>query len=221
MADRRRYTGTQTLQLLWSAVALVVVVALQVVASGEAAIPSSLAVVAPVVIWFLGLVALGLRERRGWQRLVADSSFQRLTGPREADLERIVGGHSVRVATHVPGLLSGTHTVISTPVEGVEASFTVRITHHEIADSEGLTTGDDALDDRFAVEGARRNVARLLSTDVREALLEIETPGTCTVTGDRVEYDVPFTRLTPAELETIAVGVATVVTRLEALGAGR
>lgn len=219
MTDRRRYTGTQTLQLLWSAVALVVVVALQVIAGGGP-LPSPLGVVVPVVIWFLGLVGLGLRERRHWRGLVADSSFQRLTGPREADLERIVGGHSVQVATQLPGLLSGTHTVISAPVEGVDASFTVRITHHEVADDGGLTTGNDTLDERFAIEGTETNVAKLLSADVQEALVRIDTPGTCTVTGERVEYDVPFTRLTPEELETIGVGVATVAGRIEAIAAG-
>jgi len=220
MTDRRPYTGTQTLQVLWSGLALVVVVGLGVLAPGEGLLSSPVAFVVPVVLWFVGLIALGVRERRHWQRLVANSSFQRQTGPRESDLERIVGGHTVRVATRFAGLFSGTHTAVSAPVEGVDASFTIRITHRSVADDDaGLTTGNDPLDERYVIEGTEANIARLLSTDVQEALLAVETPGTWTVTGEQVEYDVPFTRLTPAELETIGEAVAVVAERLETLGA--
>jgi len=218
MADRRRYTGTQTLQLGWTLVALLAVVALQVLGGGGP-VPSPVAFLGPIGAWVLGLLALGIRERYHWNRLVSASSFERLPGPREADLERIVGGHSVQVATRVPDLL-GTHTVVSAPVEGVDASFTVRMTHRSVADGDGgLTTGHDALDERFVIRGKPGNVKRLLSTEVQEALLAIETPGTCTVTGDSVEYDVPFTRLTAGELDAIGEGVATVAARLEALAA--
>jgi len=218
MADRRRYTGTQTLQLGWTLVALLAVVALQVVAGGGP-VPSAVAFLGPVVAWVVGLLALGIRERYHWNRLVSASSFERLSGPREADLERIVGGHSVQVVTRVPDLF-GTHTVMSAPVEGVDADFTIRITHRSVADDDGgLATGQDALDERFVITGKPGNVKRLLSTELQETLLAIETPGTCTVTGERVEYDVPFTRLTAAELDAIGECVATVAARLEALAA--
>jgi len=222
MTDRRRYTGTQTLQLVWSGVALLALVALRVAPGGARSLPSPVAFLVTVVVWFAGLVALGFRERRHWQRLVDASSFQRQTGPREADLERIVGGHSVQVATRVAGLLSGTHTAVWAPVNGVDASFTITVTHRVLTgNGGGLTTGSDALDERFVIEGAEGNVAKLLSPEVQEALLEMETPGAWMITGERVEYDVPFTRLEPEELDTIGAAVAVVVDRLEALGADR
>lgn len=222
MTDRRRYTGTQTLQLLWSVLALVVIVAVQIAIGGEGTIPSPIGLVVSIAVWFVGLLALGFRERRSWQRLVAESAFQPQTGPREADLERIVGGHSVQVATYLPGIFAGTHTAIWASVEGVDASFTITITHREVADADdGLSTGNDTLDERFVIDGRKGNVAKLLSVEVQEALMDVETPGTWTITGDRVEYDVPFTQLTADELDAVATATASMVERLEAIGRER
>lgn len=222
MADRRRYTGTQTLQFLWSLGVLALALVVVIVVGDDGPVPAPVAFLGCAVVWFLGLVALGFRERQQWNEMVASSSFQRRSGTQSGDLERIVRGRSVDVSTKLPGLLSQTHTVVSAPVEGVDASFTVRITHRSMAaESDGITTGNDVLDDRFVVDGRRGNVAKLLSTEVQRALMDVETVGRCTITGDRVEFVVPFTRLRPEELDQIADTVVTVVERLEAIGAAQ
>jgi len=222
MAELRRYTGTQTLQLLWSLLALVAAVLGQVLAGGGGTIPSPATLLVCSVAWFVGLVGLGFRERRHWNRMVESSSFQRRSGTQSADLERILHGRSVDVSTRLPTLLSQTHTVVSASVEGVDASFTIRISRRSVADStDGITTGNDVLDERFVVEGRENNVAQLLSTDVQRALMDVETAGKFTITGDRVEYLVPFTRLTDSELDDIAATVISIVERLEAVGADR
>lgn len=217
MEGRRRYTDTPTLQLGWSVIVLVILVLSQVVL-GTGPVPGPIALLACVLGWFLGLVALGLRERRHWERLVAASSFDRDSSTGPADLQQIVRGRSVVVSTTVAGLLTQTQTEISTSVEGVDASFTIRIADRTTADGDGLTTGNDALDDRFAIRGRERNVARLLSADVQRALLDVETPGSVTVTGESVTFVVPFTRLTADELDGITEAVVTIAERVEQLG---
>lgn len=217
MTDRRRYTGTQALQLGWSLLVLLVIVITQTILGGSGVIPAPLVFIACTVAWFVGLVAIGLVGRRRWNEMIASSSFQRRSGPDVADLERIVQGYTVTVTTSMPSILSQTHTTIATSLDGVDASFTVTITHHSLADCDGLTTGNDTLDERFVIQGREGNVARILTNDVRRALLELDTPGNCTITGDAVEYEVPFTRLTADELETMAVVIVAVAKRVEAL----
>ena len=85
---------------------------------------------------------------------------------------------------------------------------------------EGLTTGNPALDDRYVIEGSPKNVKVLLSPDVQSALMDVEVPGEFVVTGKRVVYRVPFTRLTPNELGLAAEAVAVVAERLERMGRG-
>lgn len=220
MAERRQYTGTQRLQIAWSG-GIFVGIGLAVGVGVTVGLPVSLLVVTLVltVAWFVGLGALGLRERRRWRRMVEASSFEPQIGPHTADLENIVDGRSVTVSTAVPRLLSQTHTEFQTSVNGVEASFTVqfeRVTATPATD--GASTGTDALDDAFTVEGASQNVDKILSAEVRSALLSIETPGICTVSGEAVTYEVPFTSLRSDELETIAAGIVVIAQRVEQVG---
>jgi hypothetical protein len=217
MSDRRRYTGTQARQLGWSLLVFVVIVVTQTLLGGPGIIPAPLVFIACTVVWFVGLVAIGLVDRRRWNEMIESSSFQRRSGPDVADLERIIEGYTVTVRTSMPGIFAQTHTTVATSLDGVDAEFTVSITHHSLADGDGLQTGNDTLDERFVIRGRDGNVARILSTEVRRALLELDTPGRCTVTGDTVEYEVPFTRLTADELETIAVVVVVIAKRVEAL----
>lgn len=210
MTDWRCYTTTPRPQAAWTGLVALCVVVTAVVGVG-------VVVIAAVVgVWLVGLVAFGLRERRHWSRLTSASSFQRQGGTSRADLQRIVRGHTVSVATDVEGVLEGSHTDVTVPVTDVDASFTVRITTAESGDS--VTADDEAFDDRYAVRGMDRNTELLLSPDVREALLAVQTPGAVTVSDARVTYEVPFTRLTTDELASITVAVVTIVERVEEVG---
>lgn len=218
MPDRRRYTGTKTLQLAWSLVALAAGAAVLVFAP-EAVSAPTLAVGGG--LWLAGLVALGWHERRRWRRLVSASSFEPGGPGATADLQRIVKGHSITVSTDVPGVLSQTNTVIAAGVTGVDARFTVTLTHvGGDAATEGLTTGNEALDEAWVVEGAPKNVTLLLTADVQSALMDVSVPGTATVTAERVEFRVPFAALSADELATCARVVAEVAERLERVGRG-
>jgi hypothetical protein len=214
MADRRRFTGTKTLQTVWTVLVAAFVVVGQVVIPGLGA---AVAIAGAGTVWLAGLVVLGLSERRHWQQLVAASSFERSPGSRTADLQQLRHGQSISVSTDVPGLLSQSHTRIRGTVEGVDASFTILIkdVRRVTDDDGGVATGDESLDERFHIEGSAGNVKTLLTTDVRDALLAVETPGTFEVTGQAVVYEVPFTRLTPTELEVASEAVAVLADRVE------
>ncbi|SDJ64613.1 hypothetical protein SAMN05216226_106189 [Halovenus aranensis] len=220
MAERRQYTGTQRLQIAWS-LGIFVAIGLTVALGAGVGLPLSPLVVALVlsVVWFVGLGALGLRERSQWNNMVEASSFTRQIGPHTADLENIVEGRSVTVSTAVQGVLSQTHTEFETSVNGVDASFTVEFERSAGEQtSRGVPTSNETLDDNFVVRGTSGNVDQILTTEVESALLSIETPGTCTVTGDAVTYEVPFTALAAEELETIAEAIVVVATRVEEVG---
>jgi hypothetical protein len=219
MVDRRRYTGTKQLQTGWTALVLVAVAL--VLGPLSTLLPDvSLPVWVGVgsVLWVVGLVALGLRDRRHWNRMVERSSFEHHRGTRRADLEKLYRGRSVTVTTAIPGVLAGTHLQARTAVENVDAEFTVELERVESDGSDrGLTTGNESLDERFVISGREGNVARLLSPDVQAALMDLETRGTLTVTGTDVVYDVPFTRLSGDELEAIATVVVEFAERVEAV----
>lgn len=218
----RRYTGTQRLQGVWSLACLLLVgtaLAIDAVSSLSVQPPLVLAVVG--VLWLAGLVLLGLRERRQWNEMVDASSFSQQIGPHATDIETILQGRSVTATTTVPSVVSQTHTEVSTTLTEVDASFTVTFDVLDGDESRGsVTTGVDEIDRKFAIQGSKQNVSRILSPDVRDRLVEIETPGVCTVTGDHVTFDVPFTALSPAELETLAEAVVTIAIRVEEIGQG-
>jgi hypothetical protein len=219
MVDRRRYTETKTLQLAWS------ILALGVGGLGAVFLPG---LVGPVTLagwgaaWLLGLLALGYRERRHWQHLVARSAFEPGPSAGVADLQRTVHGHAVGVSTAVPGLLAGTQTVVSARSTGVDAEFTICLEHvgaeGRDASGDGVATGNPALDGAWIVSGGERNVDRLLSPDVQSALMDVTVPASVTVTGDRVALRVPFTRLSPSELAACAAAVGTIAARVEDVG---
>lgn len=216
MADRRQYTGTQRLQMAWTVLTLAIL-------GGSVQFP--VGIEQPVVVtavgiwWILGLVALGLRERRHWKRLVEQSSFEEGRGTRATDLEKLLGDRSVYVEANMPGPFSQTHTELMTRIEDVDASFTVTLTCVTSGGTtNGIQTGTDELDERFVIRGREGNVRRILSPAVQAALLDVETPGTCTITGKTVVYDVPFTRLSVEEVETIADAVVTLARQVEAVG---
>lgn len=220
MDERRRYTGTQRLQLAWSLAHLLVVGGILGIerALGLPVTPVAIAVLFSLS-WFVGLVALGLRERRRWNRMVEESSFSQQLGPHTADLERIIDGRSVTVSTAVPGVFSQTHTELRTTVTGVDASFTVRFRQPPGSDSRsGRSTGHDRFDRQFDVEGSEQNLARILTEDVRSALIDVSTAGVCTVTGEEVAYEVPFTNLSAEELDTIGTALVAVASRVEEVG---
>lgn len=224
MTDYRRYTGTQRLQLgvtLAAAVAVGLAVGpLRSLAFGFVSPALFVAIMSGV--WLIGLVGLGLRDRTQWNRLVSASSFESQRGTRTVDLEKIIDGRSVTGTTNVPSIFAQTHLEIRTDIEEVEANFTV--TMEQVGSggkSRGITTGTDQLDEAFVIEGSPDNVGRILSPDVQIALMEIMTPGTCTVTGEAVVYDVPFTTVQPGELEAVADAIVEIAQRVEAVGQTR
>ena len=168
--------------------------------------------------WLGGLFALGFWGRQQWNRLVTQTSFEPAATTHAADLEKLFSDRSVYVETNVSGTFAQTRTEITTRVDDVDASFTVRFTYSPSDSSDGVQTGFDDIDEQFLVEGKEENVSQILSTDVAAALLDIETPGTMVVTGESVRYDVPFARLSPAELETIAEAVVVIARRVETVG---
>ena len=214
MADRRRYTVTKSLQAGWTGLLFVVGLGLTV----TALLPAVATIGGVSALWVGGLIILGLREHRHWNELVAASSFDRGPAGHTADFQQIICGKSVTVTTDVTGLLTPERTRVEAPVDGVDASFTVRIVDGELADSDGLRTGVAALDERFAITGAAGNVEALLTERVRDAITAVDPPGTYTVVSDRVVYDVPFTRLTADELAAAGEAVAVLALRLEAAG---
>lgn len=218
MEDWRRYTGTQFLQAIWTISLLFVGVVVQFL------VPVFGGLFRPGVFlslsgaWIAGLILIALYDRRNWNQMVAGSSFRPDTSTSLADLETIKNGRSVTVQTEIPDIFSQTHLTVRTPVEGVGASFTVRLTYVGSGGStDGLQTGNDALDESFVIRGTQQNVSQLLSPELQAALMEIQTVGVFTITGSRVEYDVPFTRLTPTELETVADTSVAIAKRIEEL----
>lgn len=219
MTERRRYTGTQRLQIGWS-VGIVGVAALTLGADWILDLPVSpvVTVLLISVTWLAGLSFLGLRERRQWNSMVEQSSFTPQEGPHTADLERIVEGRSVTVSTSVPGIFSQTHTEVRTTVAGVDASFTITFESGRANSSKpAVTTGHEELDQQFVFQGAEGNIAKVLSPEVRSALLSIQTPGVGTVTGEYVSFEIPFTSFSSEELEQIAQALVVIADRVESV----
>ena len=220
MSDRRQYTGTQRLQIGWTLLVLLTGVIAPFLLPDWmfADLPVPIVLTGASVLWVLGLVLLGVRERHHWSAMVEHSLFDPERGTRQVDLEKLVNGRSVVVTTDVRGLFAQAHTEIRTTIEGVDASFTIEMSYvGNNGRNKGLTTGNDALDDAFIIEGAEQNVSKMLSPDVQAALMDVETTGTCTITGEGVVYNVPFTRLSAHELETIASAVVTIAERIESI----
>lgn len=214
MTDRRRYTGTKTLQTGWTVVILAAIAALTV----TDALSPLLTVGGAGSVWVLGLAVLGLRDRQHWQRLTAASSFDTGLETHTSDLQKIIEGQSVAVSTDVSGVLSQASLTVRATVEGVDASFTIHIEDAESGGDRSVETGHPDVDERFVARGKEGNVDALLSEDVRSALLAVETPGVVTVTGEAVTYEIPFTRVTVEELDAAGEAVAAMAARLEAIG---
>jgi hypothetical protein len=218
MGDRRRYTGTQMLQAMWTVFALFVGAIIQFLQPIVGGMFQPVVFLTVSGLWIAGLIVIALYDRYQWNQMVAGSSFQSDTSTRLADLESLKGGRSVVAVTNIPDMLSQTHMELRTPIEGVGASFTIQLTYVEDGSTEdGLQTGNDHLDDSFVIRGTRENVSQLLSPEIQSQLMEIETPGTFTITGEAVEYEIPFTRLSPTELETIADVSLALAQRIEQL----
>lgn len=220
MDDWRRVTGPQFLQAIWTILALAVGAATQLLQ------PVVGGLLRPDVFlllsggWIVGLILIALSDRRHWNRMVAESSFQPNTGTTLADLETIKAGRSVTVRTQIPNALSQAHMTIETPVEGVGASFTVQLKYVGSGGTdEGIQTGNEALDEAFVIRGGAENVTQLLSPEAQATLMDVDTVGTFTVTGSSVGCEIPFTRLEPAELEGLATTTVELAQRVEDLAA--
>ncbi|MXR51321.1 hypothetical protein GRX03_06840 [Halovenus sp. WSH3] len=218
MDDWRRVTGTQFLQAIWTILLLAVGAGIQLLQPVVGGLLRPTVFLSLSAVWIGGLVVIALYDRRHWNRMVEASSFKPNTGTTLADLETIKAGRSVTVETGIPDVLSQAHMTVHTPVEGVSASFTVQLRYVGSGGAEeGIQTGTDELDDSFVIRGTRENVGQLLSPEIQAMLMDIDTVGTCTITGSAVEYDIPFTRLEAAEIEQIATTVVALAERVEEL----
>lgn len=218
MGDRRRYTGTQMLQAIWTLFALAVGAVIQLLQPVVGGMFQPVVFLTVSGLWILGLASIGLYDRRRWNQMVSGSSFRPDTSTRLADLESLKGGRSIAVVTTIPDMLSQTHMEIRTPIEGVSVSFTIKLSHVGEGGTEaGLQTGNDALDDAFVIRGSKENVSQLLTPEIQAQLMDVETVGTFTITGNEVTYEIPFTRLSPAELEQIADVSLGIATHIESL----
>ena len=220
MDDWRRVTGTQFLQAIWTILALAVGAATQALQPVVGGLLRADVFLLLSGGWIAGLVLIALSDRRNWNRMVAESSFQPNTGTTLADLETIKEGRSVTVHTEIPNIVSQTHMTIRTPVEGVGASFTVQFKYVGSGGTEkGVQTGNDALDEAFVIRGSTDNVKQLLSPEIQATLMDVDTVGTFTVTGSKIECEIPFTRLEPGELERLANTTVELAQRVEDLAA--
>lgn len=218
MDDWRRITGTQFLQAIWTILLLsmgALVQLLQPVVGGLVRPEVFLSLSA---VWIGGLMLIALVDRRNWNNMVEGTSFKPNTGTTLADLETITAGRSVTVRTQVPDIFSQAYMTIRTAVEDVSASFTIQLRYVGSGGTEkGVQTGNSKLDEAFVIRGSKENVERLLSPEIQSVLMDIETVGTVTVTGDSVECKIPFTRLKPTELEQLTTVTVELAERIEAL----
>lgn len=218
MVDWRRYTGTQFLQAVWTLFALAVGAGIQFLEPIVGGLLRPGVFITVSGAWIVGLVAIALYDRHRWTGMIEGSSFRSDTSTRLADLETLKRGRSVTVRTEIPNVLSQTHMTIRTPVEGVGASFTVRLSRVEAGGTEkGLLTGNDELDETYVIRGTEGNVSQLLSPEIQRVLMAVETAGVFTITGNAVEYEVPYTRLSGDELETAADACIALAERVESL----
>ncbi|WP_336325345.1 hypothetical protein [Halovenus sp. HT40] len=220
MDDWRRVTGTQFLQALWTIFALAVGAGIQLIQPVVGGLLRPEVFLSLSTVWIAGLVIIALYDRRHWSQMVEQSSFKTNTGTTLADLETIKAGRSVTVRTQIPDVFSQAHMTIRTAVEGVSASFTVQFRYVGSGGTdEGIQTGNDALDDAFVIRGSKENVSQLLSPEVQAMLMDVETIGTFTITGSKIECEVPFTRLESGELEQLSATTVELAERVEELAA--
>jgi hypothetical protein len=220
MDDWRRVTGTQFLQAIWTILALAVGAVIQLLGPVVDGLLHPMVFFTLSGIWIAGLLVIALYDRRRWGQMVEQSSFKANTGTTLADLETIKAGRSVTVRTQIPDVRSQAHMTIRTAVEGVGASFTVQLRYVGSGGTgEGIQTGNDQLDDAFVIRGSKENVAQLLTPEIQAILMEIETVGTLTITGSNVEYEIPFTRLEPGELEHLSTVTVEMAEQVEELAA--
>lgn len=218
MEDWRRFTGTQMLQAIWTVFMLAVGLSIQLIQPIVGGMLQPVVFLSVSGTWIVGLICIALYDRRHWNKMVAGSTFEPDTSTRLADLESLKRGRSVVVKSKIPDMLSQAHMEIRTPVEGVGASFTIRLTYVGDGGTEdGLLTGNDELDRMFVIRGTQENVSQLLSPEIQAKLMDIDTVGTYTITGNFVTYQVPFTRLEPSELETVSDVSIAIAERIEAL----
>ena len=218
MADWRRYTGTQFLQAIWTIFALSVGAVMQLLEPIVGGLLRPAVFLSLSGIWIAGLLLIALVDRRNWNSMVSHSSFKPDTSTRLADLETLKRGRSVTAKTEIPDVFSQTHMTIRTPVEGVGASFTVRLSYvGSGGKADGIQTGNEKLDESYVIRGTKRNVSQLLSPEIQAMLMDIETVGVFTITGNTVEFEIPFTRLSGTELETAATACVELAERIEEL----
>jgi hypothetical protein len=220
MDDWRRITGTQFLQAIWTIFLLAVGAVIQLLQPVVGGLLRPEVFLSLSGAWIVGLLVVAIYDRRKWSRMVEQSSFKPNTGTTLADLETIKAGRAVTVQTRIPTVFSQAHTTIRTTVEGVSASFTVQLQHVGSGGAEnGIQTGNPELDEGFIIRGSEQNVGQLLSPEIQATLMDIETVGTFTSTGSHVEYEVPFTRLRPGELEQLTEASVRIAERIEELAA--
>lgn len=156
----------------------------------------------------LGLAVVSYYVVTGWQmaqwlEMARDIGFEPAEElgrfPGCPPLERTTGD-PVEVTTE-PYWGAYCHSTVRTTVEP-EAVSTLRVYEDGLFQRHGnVSTGDEAFDDRYAVRTDDPTMAELLTTDVREALLAVQTIGSLTVEDGTVYVRFPGRTYDPGKMQ--------------------
>jgi len=171
-------------------------------------------------VWLVGVMIVRRRERRAWQRLIAETPFEpQHTESRRPPLQRSLKGNVLTAETVSRGLVRQRGIRVEATAGSVTEPIEVTLTYVGSGGTErGLKTGTDALDETFVFEvETGSSLASVFNAEVQSVLLDLSTPGRLRIDGRHVSYEIPFTRVRPAELGTVSKAVATIAARMEHL----
>jgi hypothetical protein len=224
MGQLRRYTGTTLLAAGWTA--LLAVVAYAVVVRGVVSIPT-VAGQGPVVVlavaWLVGLGLLRRRDRRHWLAMAQGAGFSPQHGGR--GLVALQKSYRLRTITAAAegSLVGRRHTVVRASVNQVEAPIEMDLHHRQaVEEAAGFTTGNPTIDAAWRLEtNSTRHLKAVLDHELQSAMMDLTVEGTLHVTNRAVTFEVPFVRLSAAELAQVAELVTTAAERLEGVAGDR
>lgn len=224
MVQLRRYTGTTLLAAGWTA--LLAVVAYLVLVRGLVSVPA-VAGQGPAVVlaaaWLVGLGLFRWRDRRHWLAMAQGAGFSPQHGGR--GLLPLQKSYRLRTITAAAegSLVGRRHTLVRASVNQVEAPVEMALRHREaVAEDTGFTTGNPTIDAAWVLEtNSTRHLKAVLDHEMQSAMMDLTVEGTLRVTNRAVTFEVPFVRLSAAELVQVAELVTTAAERLEGVDGDR
>jgi hypothetical protein len=213
------FAGRKTVAAAWS-VAVAIATLVWVVATGPDIVGSVTTIGAIAgVVWFLGLAALRHKAKRHWLHTAEVGEFSPQANERGTypALQATIRGRTVTAVASAPGFFAEDHTILKTAVSNVERSVSIQGRHvGGGVERRGPTVSNPALDESFIFAGSTLALLpEILSPEVQSAMMDLEVPGTLSVRDGAVTYEVPFTRLSAAQLRRCARVVATIAVEME------